>query len=293
MGLEAVLGQLRSEITQALITDGFTQKGQIITGWPTAPQLVEILGQPDNEYQISIFPFPAKNATRYVGERGGTYKAPVPGLTSFIDETETVLTFGGAAVNAQNIHAFLALHDVDAYVAAPAGMTPPQAAAAVAAYVNAASLKGVSATAIGPSVTLGGDMWEICNIGGSGLITSGETLRTSRMVQVSIWTTGGLTGTDPDGSLRLAMYDSISSQIGTVANHFFTLPDGSSAYVVFQGDNFMDDAQSSYSLYVAKIYLYLEYALFRSSAATQVGDIVASTTIGQSTTTTPIGGEPE
>lgn len=292
MGLEAVLGLLRGEINQALITDGLSQAGQVINGWPTAPQLVEILGQSDDEWQISLYPFPGKNATRYVGERGGTYTVPVVNLKATIDPlTGRTLTFSGSVPTALNVHSFLSFNNFDAYVGAPSGSTPAQIAAATAAYVNAQSLKGTTASATGPSVTLHGDMWDVCNIGGQGTITSGETLRTSRLVQVSIWTTGGLQGTDPDGSLRLSMFDSISSQIGTALNHFLTLPDGSSAYVMYEGDKFEDDSQSSYSLYSAKIYYELEYALFRSTSAWQVGAIAATTTInGQSTSTTYVGG---
>lgn len=290
MGLEAVLGQLRTEINNALLADGISQKGQVINGWPTAPQLVEILGQPDNEWQINLFPLPARNATRYIGENGYAYVAPVVGLTAKINQLGNVLTFGGTVTPPLNIHAFLAYHNADMLVSANATATPQTIAAEVAAVVNSAHLVGVSASATGPSVALTGDTWEVCNIGGTGTITRGESLRTSRLVQVSIWTTGGLEGTDPDGSLRLAMFDSITSQVGTVQNHFMTLPDGSSAYIMFEGDKFEDDSQSSYSLYVAKIYFTLEYALFRSSPATQVGNITATTTNGQSTITTIIGG---
>lgn len=291
MGLEAVLGLLRTEITAALATDGISQRGQVLNGWPTAPQLVEILGQADDEWQVTLYPFPGKNVTCYIGEGGGTVTPPNVALKAFLDPTGTILTFFGTVPAPINVHSFLSFNNFDAYVAGAAGATPAQIATATAAYVNAQSLHGVTASAAGPAVKLTGDMWDVCNIGGTGTITTGETLRTSRLVQVSIWTTGGLEGTDPDGSLRLAMFDSISSQIGTRLNHFLTLPDGSSAYIMYEGDKFEDDSQSSYSLYVAKIYYELEYALFRSTSAVQVGDIVATTTInGQKSQTTSIGG---
>lgn len=288
MGLSAALAALRKAITDSINAAGITQKGQVIFGWPTAPQLVEILGQPDVEWQISIYPLRASNVTRYIGE-SAVVGRPIVNLTRTINGA--TITFAGSATPPVNVHSFLADLNEDVYIRTQPGQSPDDVADSVATAVNDLALPDVSASATGPAVTLDGATWEFCNIGGVGTVTTGEQLRTSRIVQVTVWTTGDTSDADIDNPMRLTLYDAITSRLGTVGQHFLTLPDGSSAYVAFAGDDFDDDSSSSYSLYAAHIRFEFEYAVFLQTPATQVGDIAVTQSInGQEAGTTYIGG---
>lgn len=276
MGLDAVLSAIRDEVVTALTTAGLNvNPAQVFKGWPTATQLVEVLGQPGGgEYQISVYPLPGTNVTRWIDDPM-VYAAPDVQLTASV--AGSALTLGGVIVtgNVYNIHAFLQGINADIFAQALDTDTPASAAIKVANAVNALAIAGVSAAATLDTITLTGATWERCNIGGTGQIAQ-ESMRIGRKVQVTVWTTNA--AVSQDASLRLQICDAILAYLGTKQNHFVTCSDGTDAYVMFAGDSYDDDSQSSYSLYMGALVFDVEYSVFDITDATQIGVVIPTTT---------------
>lgn len=276
MGLDAVLSAVRDNVVQALITAGLTvDPAQVFKGWPTATQLVEVLGQPGGkQYQISVYPLPGQNVTRWLDDPM-IYQAPDVQLTAAV--AGSALTLGGTVVtgNTYNIHAFMRGINADVFAQALDTDTPATAAVKVANAVNALAIAGVSAAATLATINLTGAEWERCNVGGTGLLAQ-ETMRIGRKVQVTVWTTNA--SVTQDESLRLTITDAILASVGTKANHFVTCSDGTVAYVMYAGDSYDDDSQSSYSLYSAALVFDVEYSQLAITDATQIGVVIPTTT---------------
>jgi hypothetical protein len=67
--------------------------------------------------------------------------------------------------------------------------------------------------------------------------------------------------------------DAIKQVVGTVGNHRYALPDGSSLYLGFRQDELNDLSQSSYSCYQYMLFYDAEYGTIAVTPATQVGGI--------------------
>ena len=126
-----------------------------------------------------------------------------------------------------------------------------------------------------------------CNIGASGFLLQ-EVARLDATLQVTIWTPG-----DPNGlPLGDAVADSIKQVVGTVGNHRYALPDGSSLYLGFREDELNDLSQSSYSCYQYMLIYDAEYGTIASTPATQVGGVTNTLQINSFTPVTKSFGGP-
>lgn len=274
MGLDSVLSTIVNQISAAINSAGITQPSQTFKGWPTAPQLVEMLGQSNSQYVVSVYPYQGRNVTRWL-DYDGYYIQPVVTLQGDIGPDSTVsfsLSTGTTMGALYNVHAFIKNVNHDFLVQPATTDNPDAVATALAGQVNALAVPGLSALASGHDVVLTGGQWQFCNVGGTGSLVV-EANRVSRITQVSVWTTGDTEDTvDPDSSLRLAVYDAIASQVGTKDEHFYyDQTDGTPIFFMLNGDNFDDDSQSSYSLYVARLLYDMEYSINARIPATQVG----------------------
>lgn len=292
MGLDSVLTTIGNAVATATNAAGITQGAQTFKGWPTSTQLVDLLAQVNINYVVSIYPMPARNATRWL-DQDAYYVPPDVTLVASVTDSQTLnfaLTGGTTMVNAYNVHSFIKGVNADILVQPATTDGVDNVATEVAAAVNALAVAGLSAAASGANVVLTGGQWQFCNVGGTGLYNY-EGTRIARPVQVSIWTTGDTATTiDPDRSLRLAVYDAIVGLMGTKGTHFYTDPtDGTPIFLLYGGDDLDDESQSSYNLYVARILFEMEYSVNASLPATQVGAAIITETLstGLGPTTRP------
>lgn len=295
MGLDSVLNAIRREVTNAINAAGIPQQGQVIKGWPTAPQLVEILAQPTSEWQVSIYPLPSRPGTRWIDDDLGTTAPIVYLLGSVSGNTLTLTGAGVPAIDTTtdvNIHAFIKGVNADVFAIGSPGDDPSATAIDVANAVNALSLPGITATPTANTVVLSGAVWQSVNIGGTGT-RSTEATRLKRMVQVTVWSTGDATSPQGvDSTLRFAILDAILTNLGTRRKHFIRADDGTQVYISSHGDTADDDSQSSYSLYASFIYFDIEYSLASVTPATQIGVAIPTTTVDSTLITTDYIGGP-
>jgi hypothetical protein len=284
MSLSAVYGVVQTAITSAINSAGITNSGQVIIGWPLSTELIEILGQTNEEYQVSIYMTKSSKATRYI-EPPLPLVAPIQGLTAVV--TPTTITFSGSVLTTTNIHTFLYGISADAYVQVAPGTSLSVVAAQVAAAITTGPFP-VDATSSGPVVLMNSGATLIyCNIGASTNLLQ-EVARLDATLQVTIWTTGDPI-TVPIGD---AIADAIKQTVGTVNNHRYVLPDGSSLYLAFRDDEINDLSQSSYSLYQYRLIYDAEYGTIATTPSTQVGGVISMETTDAYTPITAIFGGP-
>lgn len=294
MGLDSVLSAIRRDIANAINAANIPQQGQVIKGWPTAPQLVEILAQPNNEWQVSIYPLPARSATRWLEASLG-YTAPQVYLAASVAGDTLTLTEAGTPPSDAgdvNIHAFIKGVNADVYAVGSPTESLDDIAIAVAAAVNALSRAGITATPSANTVVLSGALWDSVNVGGTGSFIT-EANRDARLVQVTIWATGGTTSDgDIDHTLRFSLVDAIKSNLGTRRKHFIRDETGTQVYINYHGETPDDDSQSSYSLYASIIYFDVEYSVQVVTPATQIGVAIPTITVDLTHITTDFIGGP-
>lgn len=265
--LRDVCYTIRQAIETILVESDAPGTGRVYVGWPTSVEEVQKLGQPGAQGSVTIYPVKgAHNATRYPATPVAIV-APVNNLISTI--SANVVTFTGVGDKPYNIHGFFQGKLVDAYLGTTTGQTLAQIATAYAAAINALSV-GVTATATGAAVTITGAQWAKVNIGSSGTYAI-EEMRIKRTIMVSVW----INNIDA----RWAIVDAILANLGTADNHFLTLSDGSSAFILYSTDSMDDTSESSYSMFVHHIYFDVEYGQILTGQGYQVEGFETITTI--------------
>ena len=101
--IEQVLSAVRSQIGLALALANAPGQGQVIVGWPTAPELSDISNQGNS--QISIYPLPGG---RRVAPRGFGYSfQTIDPITLSATATGSIITITGVIMGGLNIFAYL------------------------------------------------------------------------------------------------------------------------------------------------------------------------------------------
>lgn len=288
MGLDSVLTAIAEAVTAAINAAGITQPGQVYKGWPTATEIVKVLGQPNAQWMVSVYPHNARNATRWIENDAITSRSfPAAYLSATVVGNSMTITGAGAIPvgNAPiNVHAFMHGVNADVYAVAHAGDSDTMVASGIAQAVNALGLPGISAVNVANDVVLTGAVWDFANFGGTGSYAF-EATRVARQVQITIWTTGD--PTDPlniDNSLRFSILDAIVGLIGTRQNHFITDSTETVVFILYASDIADDESESSYSLYASHVFFNVEYTAHVIVPATQVGVVEPTTTVQTPTT---------
>lgn len=277
MGLEAACNTIRDAAAVILNTSGIAAKGQVGLGWPLATEIVKILAQAPEQCLISVFPL--KNTTRNVTESGPepmAYVAAAPTLTATV--LNNTITLAGAVVANVNLHAFInAPAYPDALYSTVGGDTLASSATALAAAITALAVPGVTASATGAVVTVTGAKTLQVTVGGRTTLST-EVGLYETLVQLSLWT--------QDDATRSALQDALLGNMGAVDTRWFPVGDGTFINLDFARENWSDESQSAYSLYVGHLVFACTYPMLRTATATQIGAGVAAITTTPSLTQT-------
>lgn len=280
--LDTLAQAIHDAVTRANILNDLDQPlpFQVGAGNVVATEIGTILARGHGNTAIGLWPLPAKYVTRYNPDDEPYYTPPQVKLTAAVDEN--VITFSGASVARYNVHTVL-----DGIGDAVIQTSPLQGldavAAAVAAQINALGLPGVSATSVGPAVTIDGAFEVFCNVGGAGTL-SREVNRISRGIVASVYS--------PDALTRTSVGETIMSAVGTTLKHWYFMSDGQGLYAMQSANSLREEAQDSYSSFEYHITFETEYPITSTVALVQVGVVesVVSVTPNPSPVTSFIGG---
>jgi hypothetical protein len=175
------------------------------------------------------------------------------------------VTFSGAPMSGANVTVF--------YEAIAGGLTEPAIyltqpgddldaiAAGAAAAVNSFSTPGITASSVGPVLTIDGTNYISVNIGTTGMAGI-EVGRREQDLIVSLWCA------NPD--LRDILERAVESHIGTAISRFIQLPDLTQMEVWYANLWREERSQSSYSLYESHFVFACEYAIVLTQPATAI-----------------------
>ena len=261
--------------------------GQVITGWPTAPDLTAILAQSGDQYQVTVYDRgTAKNETRYRPVPVQVTALPPPGTAAYVNvpsgSVEITVAAPSGTTAGINFWAFVgtplhaALYQTKLYDKAP------NIATGLAAAINALGAPGVVATPSGGTFLVTGSPQLRCNVAGFGSVLSNEVGRVDRSVQITVW------ANNPE--IRWPLADAIISAVGTVDLPFLTLSDGTGMRVRYATDFMVDTSQSSYSLYEHHYVVTCEYGIVRDTVGYVVGEIETIDQVNDASPTTQVIG---
>jgi len=255
----AVFNAISNALTNGTLT---APPAQVVVGWPTSTDLVQILAQ--EQYQITIYAMPdGKDTSRYPPT---PFQIAAPSTTLTVAVSGNTATFSGPISGGLNIHTFVGAPLQDAFVQTITSDSYATIAAKVRDAINGLSIPGVSATSSTASFTVSGSASLECNIGNPGQMAV-EVNRIQRGIQVSGWF--------PDPNMRFAVMEPIMESIGTTDAPFLTLSTGAPLRIQNGGrDNWnLDKNQSAYSCYEHHLTFDVEYGVLRLLSATQVESI--------------------
>lgn len=293
--IEQVCDVLGQAITVAITAAGIVSPAQVYIGWPVGTELTELINQ--GGYAVTIYPLPGGRRLAPRGKDISKSMFPTPTVsTSVATGANTQLIISGTPgiynFNVLFVHPILGRQFV--YYRSTGNDTLSTIATAIAALFSTVP-SPVTATASGSSVTISGATGVKCNVGTVGSVTSFAS-RFEQRIQVSVWTPTAYQNTgnpsvDTPLSLRSAVCDAIINAVGTDMNMWYVLPDGTYARIRLSAiPAYKDDSQADYNLYEAHLIFLVEYVLQTTLSATQVGVIEETTTIGDETPLTIIGG---
>jgi hypothetical protein len=274
-----VLDTLAVAITSALNAASISAPAQVVVGQPVSTELTKILNPGD--YQVSIFDRRGtmQSEARYPEATLFPIGTPVSTLTVTVTPPNAnnqpwTIALGGTVGAGAYIKAFVGYPVGVASVSCAANETLAAAATALATAINALAISGVVATVSGTNVMVTNSPICLANVSGTGYVLAQEVNRIGRSVQVSIWT--------PNPQLRFTVSDAIQSAVGTYAQPFLTLSDGTQALCLLAGgagSGLDDDSQSSYSLYLEHLIFHVEYAVLKTFIAYPIQDVDATLTV--------------
>lgn len=220
-------------------------------GWPQSSQLdadMTAIPQGTGRIHVTVYPGgPQRLTTRYFAD----WQPPVVnGATLVLTIAGQTVTVAGTVSVPQNVA--LVVDGAATVYAVQRADTLTSIATALAAQIQGASN-------VGAVITLpAGARIEAARAGGSGTIAR-EVRRQQGAVQVTVWA-------DTPGH-REATATAIDSALAAL--EFVTLPDGSSARLMYQSTRFDDTTQKA-NLYRRDLIYSAEYATVQTAVATQV-----------------------
>lgn len=253
-------------------------------GWPFGNALSEIVGQ--GQAQVTVFP--QAEASRTVTNRKPVWRVisePEPTLFANVtatDTTATILLYGYPTVG-NNLHTLLTFTpsgsfivnpgqavEYDAFYQVQGGDTLEDVVAGVAAAIEALGL-AITVNAAGETITIAplvdSPTIRSCqvNIGGNSTMAQ-EVARVMMPVQVSVWAADGPTRNSMSKQIEGGLCIGIQPQ-----DNFLYASDGSAIRVRKRGSpRWVDQSQSSYSLYEAHVIYECEYPVLQIARGTQV-----------------------
>lgn len=261
MAIAAIQTQIETLLANAYTSGQTTKTGQLYVGWPTSTELAKVLGQNTGKSQISLFPGPGRNVTRYRPEPI-KISNPSPGTTAVIGTNGTQITIGGIPKAGDVIHAFFNKPLLDANYLVLVSDTTQSIALEIATNVNAYAAPGITASATGSVVTIAGSTFSKVNVGGTANM-SREVTRVERNLSIDVWS--------PDPDTRSEVGDLIIANVGTSYTAFIPMQDSSGLRVRQTGaDRWIDKAESSYTTFRWTIPVEIEYGITQSLTGTQV-----------------------
>lgn len=223
----------------------------VYSGWPPPTVgLANVLGA--NGTHVTVFPKAGeRNTTRYQ-ERGNVTVAPV--TTLVMNVFGNTVQIGGTVSTPQNL--MMKVNGKQYVYAVRPNDTTLTIGNALAAMI-AMDVPGTYAP--GGSISVGpGGRIQATRVGGFGTV-SREIRRQERIVQISIWT-----GTPALRDIIAAAVD-----VKLAGTHFFTLPDGFAARLIYKNSMTIDTFQKE-TLYRRDLDYSVEYATTTSEQAAQV-----------------------
>ncbi len=274
MGLDSALDGLKTVIQAANVAANVVPRGQVGKGFPVGTELVEILANNDEEWQISLYPLPTGHIEWYPPVELANQDSVITLAASLAGN---VVTLSGAVTAGVPVHIGInaGLYDV-AYVAAQNDTLATIASALATAIVNL-HIPGVSASAAGAAVTITGANSLYATVAASGLVLY-EVGRCIQHIQATIWA--------PDDKVRVLLENAMLAYVGTSDAHSVALPDGTTMDCELTAPpRWSDQSSSDYSLYVSHVVFACDFPLVRALSATQIAAGMLSSPSSDGTTT--------